>query len=359
MAARGITIRWFASHYRVADVNVIDGVRVRIEAECAIGMDSKVFAYRMLPLSPKTGEAVGHFSHVCSPPDLAEFPEDEPLVGYAPEWFRLAYVDVLIRSMEEAEDFINIVRADLRSLKKTLDRMDTVVPGGAEVIGAACPVDPGASSDSLSSSSASSESIGAQQELCAVGTTEQATGFGTDWVEVGEGAGTPIGVSDSMGANYQRTTLVGGGVTSKLLLIQGFDLDELPDDAIVDGIALRLVLRDATELLTSLSASSTSSASSIGAGDVGCPRLRFLALQHPLKGLGTNKAMLECVTGPEWQTILAGGADDTWGFETLRGADLKRGEFGLSLILGNDEEVDLSVLDVDGAELCIYYRNVY
>lgn len=358
MAARGITLRWFASHYKMRDVNVIDGVRVRIEVECALGMDNKVFAYRMLPLSPKTGEAVGHFSHVCSPPDLAEFPEDEPVTGYAPEWFRLSYVDVLIRSMEEADDFINIVRQDVRSLKKTLDRMDVIVPEGMEIIGTVCAVEPASSSESLgSTSSGSSESIGAQQTLCQVGTTEQAVGFGANWVEVGEGAGTPIGASDSMGANYSRTTLIGGRTASKLLIVQGFDFSEIPDDAIVDGIISRLAIRDATDLLQSLS--SESSGSSLSLADIVCTRLCFMALQHPLLGLSNDRALFECIEGPEWMTILTGGAFDTWGYGSLRGSDLKRGEFGLSLVVGNDADVDESIIDVDGVELCVYYRNVY
>lgn len=108
--------------------NEIDGVRVRIDADDAVDMPTKVFAYLTLPLDPKTGERSAVFSHVCSPADLEEYPANTPLPGITPEWLRLDYVDVIVRSWDEATDLITTVKSDLKALCATLNIMDTVSP---------------------------------------------------------------------------------------------------------------------------------------------------------------------------------------------------------------------------------------
>ena len=84
------------------------------------------------------GAAEGFFSHICSPVDLTEYPADEPRVGESPEWFRLSYVDVYLRSVTEAENFVEIVRADIHRILTTLTTMDTLIPGGEDIIGIDC-----------------------------------------------------------------------------------------------------------------------------------------------------------------------------------------------------------------------------
>jgi hypothetical protein len=86
-------------------------------------------------MKPGAGERVGEFSHVCSPVDLEEYPEDEPIAGQRPEWFRLNYVDVLLRSRTEVHEFIKEVCADVNRLKGTLDLTDTLIPGGELWVG--------------------------------------------------------------------------------------------------------------------------------------------------------------------------------------------------------------------------------
>lgn len=108
--------------------NQIDGVRVRIDADDAVDVTTKVFAYITLPLDPQTGERAAVFDHVCSPADLEEYPADVPIPGVTPEWLRLDYVDVIVRSWDEAVDLITQVKSDLKSLCATLNIMDTVTP---------------------------------------------------------------------------------------------------------------------------------------------------------------------------------------------------------------------------------------
>lgn len=135
---RRIHLVWAVSRYNYHET---DGIRVRITAQDANLMPDKVFAYLLLPMKPGAGERVGEFSHVCSPVDLEEYPEDEPIAGQRPEWFRLHYVDVLLRSRTEVHEFIREVQGDVQRLKATLDIMDTLLPGGELWIGGAPPAE--------------------------------------------------------------------------------------------------------------------------------------------------------------------------------------------------------------------------
>lgn len=128
---RSITLSWAESRYIA---NKIDGIRIRIEATNAANMPAKIFAYQLLPMKPSTGEQVGAFDHICSPIDLEEYPEDSPIENVRPGWYRLDYIDVLVRSRHEADNFLAVVRADVRSLIGTLNIMDEIEPVGSEVI---------------------------------------------------------------------------------------------------------------------------------------------------------------------------------------------------------------------------------
>jgi hypothetical protein len=177
--ARGLRISWAASRYVLGKH---DGKRLRITASDPCGMTDKIFAYRMLPLNPQTGEEAGFFSHVCSPVDLEDYPEDGPTPGHTPKWFRLNFVDQQIRSVAEASDLLQAVLEDIRRLKRTLDTMDTLEPAGVEDIGDVClPEEP----PTESSSSAASEglpSLGAPETLTEFGTLIQNVGdVGLAW----------------------------------------------------------------------------------------------------------------------------------------------------------------------------------
>lgn len=129
---RRIQLTWSVSRYLV---NNMDGVRVRIVAAAANLMPTAVFAYLTQPLKPEQAEPVAAFDHVCSAVDLEEYPETEPLENVRPAWFRLNYVDVLLRTRDEAKDFIDSVIADVRMLKDTLDITETLDLTGSLWIG--------------------------------------------------------------------------------------------------------------------------------------------------------------------------------------------------------------------------------
>jgi hypothetical protein len=131
-SGRRVRLTWQVSRY---NYHATDGIRVRIVASDALLMPIKIFAYLLLPLKPGESERVGAFDHVCSPTDLEEYPEDEPIPDTRPEWFRLDFVDVLLRSRAEVEAFIRDVAEDVQRLKATLDLTDTLLPGGQIWIG--------------------------------------------------------------------------------------------------------------------------------------------------------------------------------------------------------------------------------
>lgn len=132
MSERRIKLTWHVSRYYAHST---DGIRVRIEATNANLMPNKVFAYQMMPVGPADAERAAMFDHVCSPSDLEEYPEDEPVATLRPAWFRLNYVDVLLRSRTEVDAFIRDVTADVQSLKNVLDIVETMNPEGELWIG--------------------------------------------------------------------------------------------------------------------------------------------------------------------------------------------------------------------------------
>lgn len=142
---RRIHLVWTVSRY---NYNGTDGIRVKIEADAAEEMPRKIFAYLMLPMAPGEENRQGAFDHVCSPTDLEEYPEDAPIPNQRPEFFRLDYVDVVLRSRTEVHAFVRDVAEDVYRLKRTLDLMDHMLPGGEIWIGG----EPATSSSSSSSS---------------------------------------------------------------------------------------------------------------------------------------------------------------------------------------------------------------
>lgn len=136
---RRVKLTWQVSRY---NYETTDGIRVRITAANAAQMPSKIFAYQMLPLKPGEDDRVGAFDHVCSPTDLEEYPEDDPILNARPAWFRLDYVDVLLRSRAEVKAFIESVIDDVQRLKHTLDIADSLLPGGETWVGSPPPPTP-------------------------------------------------------------------------------------------------------------------------------------------------------------------------------------------------------------------------
>lgn len=317
---RGIRLHWACSHYVLGRH---DGVRVRIDATGSCGMPTKVFGYRLLLTNPRTGLREGFFSHVCSPPDLADYPEDGPVAPRRPEWFRLAYVDVFLRSIQEAEDFIQCVRSDVRRLKATLDTMDTLIPEGDEDIGNTSCLDEESSMGSQGSEAplppepeyGATESVSGDLELA------QGLGVGYAWRAPGFSSGHPAAV-----------LLRGAGSYSQWLLLQGLPgLADIPDGSRIVGVAAELSLGYETlcpDLPGACPGDPPIPQSNCAAGPP--PYVRALYFYHPVYGFSPRSRSAEDWIPEEISPIEFGAADDLWGWQELL-LDARRGELGLVL----------------------------
>ncbi len=342
---RRITITWATSYYRVG---VNDGIRVRFDASNAVDMPVRIFAFRMLPLNPRTGEEAGHFDHVCSPVDLADYPEDAPRVGIRPEWFRLTFADLMVRSMVEVDALVTAVLEDVRRLKATLDLMDTLLPGEVDQVGLAPDETPSPSEAPSDSHSDSSEDLEPLNTVVAYATSATSAGQGEYWVEHGTGVGEAIGSESSDGSNFYRTVLTAKN-SSRLLILRGFELAAMPTDAEIVGIEARLVIAHsgASELGDSLDSES--------AEDIG-PLLTMFQLYHPDLGpAGQNKATGQLLDGPAFHSISLGGDTDNWG-HPMKAAELKRSDAGVCLLVHQSALDEAATVDVDGVQLIITYR---
>lgn len=84
-----------------------------IETEAAVS--NKIFAYM------RTGDTYS-FSHVCSAVDLLELPEEE-----GSEWLRKDSMDVLVPSIEIANESRDKIEGDIRFLAREISSYTTLV----------------------------------------------------------------------------------------------------------------------------------------------------------------------------------------------------------------------------------------
>lgn len=97
-----------------------DAQRLRIVASDGDGIDEKLFRYRMVPLDPSGSSLIGQFDGICSPDDLENIPEDEATAGAKPAWFRMDYVDLIVRCPMTADELWGAILSDITILKDSL-----------------------------------------------------------------------------------------------------------------------------------------------------------------------------------------------------------------------------------------------
>jgi len=137
-----------------------DAQRLRIVASDGDGIDEHLFRYRMLPLDPSGSSLIGQFDGICSPDDLDSIPEDEANVGADPAWFRLNYVDLIVRAPLTADELWQAILNDITVLKDSLNNRGELSSSSSFSIGYDFSMGEDAAGTS-SSSSLSSESLGA------------------------------------------------------------------------------------------------------------------------------------------------------------------------------------------------------
>lgn len=119
--------------------NNSDQRNMRVQIKClpnyageeGIEIDTAVFAYRYID-----GEFL--FDHVCSTVDMVEYPLYNDLVnGESFKWCRKDVVDILVRTLSIAEDFIEEVKSDVSMLYRNMLAHNRLVGHGNYLIGKA------------------------------------------------------------------------------------------------------------------------------------------------------------------------------------------------------------------------------
>lgn len=118
---RGIKLtRWEAGDD--VDMGLYGAIRLRIVAENQINMDPNIFVWELLPKSPHQDVAEAVASHTASASDMAEFAVGEPNPGQ--EYFRLSYIDFLLRSVVDCNDTYKHTKTNVEVLVESLKALD-------------------------------------------------------------------------------------------------------------------------------------------------------------------------------------------------------------------------------------------
>ena len=88
----------------------------------ALGCSSKVFAIEVLPKTADPKNPHVRFSHVCSPAELVEFPEDEPTGGSC--YFRTDSVEFVFDNSLLIDHVSANMRRDIGHLASELNELD-------------------------------------------------------------------------------------------------------------------------------------------------------------------------------------------------------------------------------------------
>jgi hypothetical protein len=371
----GFNLTWTSSAFTDQEA---DGYRVRFEVTDHCNATNHVFAHRLLPVNPNTGKKGGFFSHVCSPVDLVDYPEDAPIHNNLPPFYRLPYADLWVRSTAELENIIAVVKDHLERLHYALKRLGEVGLRHEHLIGTLCPEPPVTPMPPLSSSlsSCAAEPL---VSLSAAATSARLLGDGT-WT------GSP--------SEIQLNLLPGQTVH---LYLHGFDLSALPIDARIRGARMSFKLRDQSGSLSSssqgsfvssvsswsesISQSSESSGTPVppapptnpsSSASFPCPLLpsalptgancpRFLLATFLLPDYGplVNRAVGNCISHGDYRRYAFGSERDRW----LPGSDdpwtvarVTRGEFGILLVFSGLFLTSPRLLDVAGSSITLYYQ---
>lgn len=97
------------------------------------GISSKVFAIEVLPKSADDKAPWYRFSHVCSPSELVEFPEDAPADCC---YFRVSEAEFIFDTEKPVQRVLDCIRLDLTKLVRAFNELDSkeAVSEGSETI---------------------------------------------------------------------------------------------------------------------------------------------------------------------------------------------------------------------------------
>ena len=101
----------------------------------AFEMSSKIFAIEVMPTSADAQAPYYRFSHVCSPAELIEFPEDEPMDNC---YFRTDSIELIFDTYDMVNPVIDNVEADIKKLIVAFNEFgsdQSIIESGSVVLG--------------------------------------------------------------------------------------------------------------------------------------------------------------------------------------------------------------------------------
>lgn len=115
---------------RACDGLVQTDHRMAVTCEASEGLSPKIFAYIRKGRLNWEGnyETYDEFDHVCSPTDMVEYPEDAPLEGDNPAWYRRADIDLIVRHMALVGEVWDNIKQDVDLLEKLIREHNELVP---------------------------------------------------------------------------------------------------------------------------------------------------------------------------------------------------------------------------------------
>lgn len=114
--------------------------RLRIVATSSCGdVPLEIFLHKNELTDAKTGKQARNFIGVCGPLDLVSYPTGEPTLasGLKP-FYRLASVDVLVASSEQAAADWEAIQQEVKTLCEALCRLDVLVHKETVEVGGSC-----------------------------------------------------------------------------------------------------------------------------------------------------------------------------------------------------------------------------
>lgn len=132
--ARSITLT--RNSQMTGTVYDLTGFRFTVTASAASGLNAAIFRYLRKPIDPANVGAgqVDEFNGLCTPEEMASLPLNNPIANSDPAWCRKTTLDLVFATTAEAAETWDMIKADVLTLLKTLDRMDNLTQQEVAVI---------------------------------------------------------------------------------------------------------------------------------------------------------------------------------------------------------------------------------
>jgi len=110
--------------------------RVVIVAEDPVLMPSEIFLFQRVYTDSAHTATRDELITVVQAVDIVEYPTDDPATGQDPPFFRLSQIDVLVPSLDAADQMWTIIKASVGRLVTQLNRLDSIAVTDSVRIGA-------------------------------------------------------------------------------------------------------------------------------------------------------------------------------------------------------------------------------